>query len=189
MSTALAQTRPRRSLGRRWIVAGILVATIVGSVLAYSSWWTKPTTFGGVGNGFGFKQTTGAMRPVTVDMVLRSVHADAETVTVNDVTARVIANTADALIAFAVCRRGEDSRFMAADGFAKRSCETVTEVDGQQVHLTGDLTTTITMTVIPRREGRVVIRGMEVDYIRGPGHLWQRGSEATGPVVRMKVSR
>jgi hypothetical protein len=189
MSTASPQTRPRRRLGRRWIVAGILVATIVGLALAYSLWWTKPTTFGGVGNGFGFKQTTETMHPVTVDMVQRSAHADAETITVNDVSPRVISNTADALITFAVCRRSEDSPFMSADGLAKRSCETLTEVEGQQVRLTGDATTTITMTVVPRRHGRVVIRGMEVDYTRGSGHLWQRGSEATGPVVKMKVSR
>lgn len=189
MSTASPQTRPRRRLGRRWIVAGILVATIVGLALAYSSWWTKPTAFGGVGNGFGFKQTTETMHPVTVDMVQRSAHADAETITVHEVGPRIITNTADALITFAVCRRSGDSLFMAADGLAERSCESVTEVEGQQVRLTGDATTTITMTVVPRRHGRVVIRGMEVDYIRGSGHLWQRGSEATGPVVKMKIRK
>lgn len=189
MSTASPQIRPRRRLGRRWIFAGILVATVVGLALAYSSWWTKPTAFGGVGNGFGFKQATETMHPVTVDMVQRSAHADAETITVNEVSPRIVANTADALITFAVCRRSEDALFMAADGLAKRSCETLTEVEGQQVRLTGEATTTITMTVTPRRPGRVVIRGMEVDYIRGSGHVWQRGSEATGPVVKMKVSK
>lgn len=189
LSTASPRTPPARRRGRRWIVAGILVATIVGLALAYSLWWTKPTTFGGVGNGFGFTQTAETMHPVTVDMVQRSAHADAETVTVNDASPRVVANTADALITFVVCRRSEDSLFMSADGVAKRSCETFTEVDGQEVDLTEEATTTITMTVAPRRHGRVVIRGMEVDYIRGFGHLWQRGSEATGPVVKMEVSK
>jgi hypothetical protein len=157
--------------------------------LAYSLWWTKPTAFGGVGNGFGFKQTAETMHPVTIDMVQRSAHAAAETITVNDVSPRIIANTADAVITFAVCSRSGDAPFMSADGLAKRSCETLTEVEGQQVRLTGDATTTITMTVTPRRHGRVVIRGMEVDYSRGSGHLWQRGSEATGPVVKLKVSK
>jgi hypothetical protein len=35
--------------------------------------------------------------------------------------------------------------------------------------------------------GRVVIRGMDITYARGSGHLWQRGAEATGPVVKMNV--
>jgi hypothetical protein len=186
MNTAWPRTRRG---GRRWIVAGILVATIVGLALVYSLWWSKPTAFGGVGNGFGFEQTTGTMHPVTVDMVQRPANNDAELITVNDVRPRVVANTADALITFAVCRRSEDSLFMSADGLAKRSCESLTEVEGRQVRLSGNATTTITMTVVPRRHGRVVIRGMEVDYIRGSGHLWQRGSEATGPVVRMRVSK
>ena len=168
---------------------GFLVAAMVGLAMAYSLWWTKPTTFGSVGNGFGFEQTTDTMHPVTVDMIQRSAHADAETVTVNDVSPRVVANTADALITFAVCRRSEDSPFMSADGLAQRSCRTITEVEGQQVRLTGDRTTTITMTVTARRPGRVVIRGMEIDYTRGADHFWQRGSEATGPVVEMKVSK
>ncbi len=173
----------------RWIVAGISVATVVGLALAYSLWWTRPTTFGGVGNGFAFKQTTERMHPVTVDMVQRPFEADAETITVNDVSPRVVVNTADALITFGVCHRSDDSAFMSAHGLAERSCETVTEVGGQHARLTRDATTTITMTVTPRRHGRVVIRGMNVDYTRGSGHLWQRGSEATGPVVRMRVSK
>ena len=75
---------------------------------------------------------------------------------------------------------------MSADGLAKRSCETLAEVEGQQVRLTGDATT---MTVTRRRHGCVAISGMEVDHSRGSGHLWLRGSEATGPIVEMKVSR
>lgn len=165
------------------------MAAGVALALAYALWWTKPTAFGAVGNGFGFEQTTETMHPVTVDMVQRPAHADAETVTVNDVSPRVVANTADALITFSVCRRGEDSPFMSADGPAERSCETVSKVEGQRVRLTGNASTTITMTVTPQRRGRVVIRGMDVDYSRGSGQLWQRGSEVTGPVVTMKVSK
>lgn len=187
-STA-SPTRPRRGLGRRWIVAGMVVVTIIGLASAYWLWWTKPTTFGAVGNGLGFEQTAGTMHPVTIDMVQRSAHADAETITVNHVSPRVTMNTADAVITFAVCHRSEDSMFGAADGLAKRSCGTIADVEGQQVRLTGDATTTITMTVTPRRPGRVVIRGMDVDYIRGSDHLWQRGSEATGPVVKIRVSK
>lgn len=188
-STGAPQSRARRLPGRGWIVAGLVVFTALGLTLAYSLWWTKPTTFTGVGNEFGFKQSTETMHPVTVDMVQRSVHAEAETITVNDVEPRVVANTADALITFAVCRQSEDSPFGSADGPAERSCETVHDVEGQQVRLTADATTTITMTVTPQRHGRVVIKGMNVHYARDSGHLWQRGTQATGPVVKMKVSK
>lgn len=189
VSTVSPQSRARRLPGRGWIVAGLVVLTALGLTLAYSLWWTKPTTFTAVGNGHGFKQTAETMHPVTIDMIQRSVHADAETITLNDVDPRVVTNTAEALITFAVCRRSEESPFMAADGPAKRSCETVDEVEGQQVRLTADATTTITMTVAPQRHGRVVINGMKVNYTRDSGHLWQRGSQATGPVVKMKVSK
>ncbi len=167
------------------MVAGFVALIALGAVLAYSQWWTKPTTFTGVGNGFGFKQTTETLHPVTVDMVQRSVHDGAETVTLNQLSPRVVTNTADARISFAVC---EGTRFMSADGPASGACETVTAVEGHQVRLTGGGPVTITMTVTPQHAGRVVIDGMEVDYTRGSDHLWQHGSQATGPVVTMRVS-
>lgn len=142
MRTASPQTRPRRRLGRRWIVAGILVATVATVALAYSLWWNKPTTFGGVGNVYGVKQTSDTMHPVTVDMVQRSVHVDAETITVKDVDPRVVTNTAEALITFVVCHQNKESPFGSADGPAERSCETVGDVDGQRVRRTADAITT-----------------------------------------------
>lgn len=72
---------------------------------------------------------------------------------------------------------------------ATRSCETVTEAEGQQVRLTANATTTITMTVTPQHRDRVFIEGMGVDYTRDSHHLWQRGGQATGPVVKVQVSR
>jgi hypothetical protein len=119
-------------------------------------------------------------------MVQRSIHEDPETITLNGVRARVVTNTADALISYAVCQRSGEP-FMAADGAAARSCEIVDDVAGRRVSLTPAATTTITMTVTPRRAGRVVIRGMDVTYARGSDHLWQRGTQATGPVVKVNV--
>lgn len=187
-SKGSAGSREGRRSSRGWIVAGLVLLTASGLTLAYSLWWTKPTTFTSIGNVFGFKQTTRTMHPVTVDMVQRSVHADPETIKLNDVRPRVVMNSADALITFAVCTR-EGAPTMAANGRATRMCDTVTAVDGQQVRLIPEATTTITMTVTPQRRGRVVIRGMTVDYSRGPDQLWQRGSQATGPVVKVHVAR
>ncbi|WP_435744787.1 hypothetical protein [Nocardioides sp. SYSU DS0663] len=155
-------------------------------MLAYSLWWTKPTTFTPVGNGLGIKQTTANLHPVTFDMVQRSIHQDPETITVERIRARVATNTADASVTFAICQR-KTIPFMSASGTPARSCETVTDVEGQRVRLTPAATTTITMTVTPRRPGRVVIRGMAVTYSRGPEQLWQRGTQATGPVVKATV--
>jgi hypothetical protein len=185
-STVSPQSHARRLSGRRWIVAGLVLLTALGLTLAYSLWWTKPTTFTSVGNEFRLKQTTETIHPVTIDMVQRSVHEDPETITLNGVRARIATNTADALITYAVCQRSGEP-FMAADGAAARSCEIVDDVAGRQVSLTPAATTTITMTVTPRRAGRVVIRGMDVTYARGADHLWQRGTQATGPVVKVNV--
>jgi hypothetical protein len=159
---------------------------VLGLGLAYSLWWTKPSTFTAVGNGFSMRQTAPDLHPVTFDMVQRSIHEDPETITLNGVRARVVTNTADALISYAVCQRSGEP-FMAADGAAARSCEIVDDVAGRRVSLTPAATTTITMTVTPRRAGRVVIRGMDVTYARGSDHLWQRGTQATGPVVKVNV--
>lgn len=104
-------------------------------MLAYSLWWTKPTTFTSVGNVVGSKPTTETMHPVTFDMIQRSVHTGTETITLDEVSPRVVTNTADALITLAMCTR-EGPPFMAANGRAARSCATVTEFEGQQVHLT-----------------------------------------------------
>lgn len=185
-SPRLAPPGPRGRLSRRRIAAGLTSLLALGLVLAYSLWWTKPSTFTDVGNGFSMKQTVSDLHPVTFDMVQRSIDEDPEIITLTGVRARVGTNSAGALITFAVCQR-EGTPFMSADGTAARSCETVADVEGQDVRLTPAATTTITMTVTPRRAGRVVIRGMDVDYTRGANHLWQRGTQATGPVVKVSV--
>ncbi len=176
----------RGRLNRSWIAGGLVVGLALTLGLAYSLWWTKPNTFTDVGNGLSMKQTVADLHPVTFDMVQRSVHEDPETITLNGVRPRVLTNTADALVTFAICQRSGEP-FMSADGVAARSCELVTDVDGERVRLTPAATTTITMTVTPRRPGQVVIRGMDVTYARGSDHLWQRGTQATGPVVKVNV--
>ena len=184
MSGVSASSPVPRRPGWRWIAAGLVALIVLGGAVAYSLWWTNPKAFTVVGNGFGFKQTTKTLHPVTVDMVQRSIHDGAETVTVNRVSPRVVRNTAGARITFAVCG---GPRFMSADGPASSACETATGVVGKHVLLTGGSSATITMTVIPQHAGLVVINGMEVDYTRGEGHLWQHGSQATGPSVRMHI--
>jgi hypothetical protein len=42
--------------------------------------------------------------------------------------------------------------------------------------------------VAPQRRGRFVVKGMEEDYTRCFDHLWQRGIQATGAVVKVQVS-
>jgi hypothetical protein len=167
------------------VVVALILA--VGLVLAYFVWWTKPSTFTGVGNGFSMRQTVESLHPVTFDMVQRSVDDAPETITVKEVRARVATNTADALITFAVCQR-EGTPIMVGDGTAERSCVSVTEVKDHQVRLDSDAATTITMTVTPRQAGRVVIRGMDVTYSRDSAHLWQRGTQSTGPVAKVRVT-
>lgn len=178
-------TTPRR-WSRSTATTAAAVLLVLTVVLGYAAWWSRPGVFGEVGNGFRFSQTTQSLRPVTVDMVQRSIHEDSETVELAAVSPRVRVNTANALITFAVCRR-EQEPFMSADGPASRVCEATSAVEGAALRLTPEATETITMTVTPRRAGRVVVRGMDVAYARGGSHLWQRGTEATGPVVVMRV--
>ena len=160
---------------------------VLGLGLAYSLWWTKPSTFTAVGNGLSMRQTAPDLHPVTFDMVQRSIDEAPETITLHEVRARIVANSADARITFAVCQRSGEPFMAVAGGTAGRSCETVTDVAGRQVRLTPAATSTITLTVTPQRTGRVVIRGMDVTYARGADHLWQRGTQATGPVVKVNV--
>jgi hypothetical protein len=182
-----ARRRLRRPLDRRRVAAGLTIVIVLGLVLAYSLWWTRPSTFTPVGNAFGMRQTAPDLHPVTFDMVQLPIHRSPETITVDSVEARPVVNTADALIAFAICQRSGRELFMSANGTAARSCDTVSDVAGEDVRLTPDGRTTITLTVTPRRPGRVVIRGMDVTYARGSDHLWQRGTQTTGPVVRVNV--
>lgn len=169
-------------------MTGVLVVLALALVLGYSLWWTKPKVFGGLGNGFSARQTMATLHPVTYDMIERSVHEAPESITVHQVSPRVRTNTADATITFAVCRRS-GLPFMDAVGPASRSCDTVNAVEGQTLHLTPKASETVTMTVTPRRIGRVVVDGMEIKYARGAGHLWQQGSQSTGPTVAIRVSR
>jgi hypothetical protein len=185
--TANTEEPPRRASKRprqRWIVPGVVVLVALGLGLAYSQWWTRPTAFNVLGNGLETRQTTHNLHPVTFDMVERSID---EAISLHDISARVVTNTADASISFAVCQR-DGRTFMAANGTASRSCRSVTNAEARRVHLTPDGATTITMTVTPHVAGRVVIAGMDVDYRRGANHLWQHGLETTGPTVQVRIS-
>jgi hypothetical protein len=158
----------------------------VGVGLAYSLWWTKPSAFTPVGGGF-FYDPTPSLRPVTAAMAYAPVEAAPEKVTVTRATPRVVTNTADARITFAHCV--PDGALATARGPASRVCESLGEVEGAELTLNSKGTETIAMTIQPRQPGRVVVRGMRIDYTRGAGHLWQRGSQATGPVIKMRITR
>lgn len=178
---------PARRLARRpvaWVLAAV-AGLVVCVGLAHSLWWTRPSAFTPVGGGF-FHDPTQSLRPVTAAMV-NEVAEQPEVVTVARVTPRVVTNTADARITFARCQL--DDAFIAARGPASRVCESLGEVEGQQLTLGSKAAETIAMTIEPRQPGRVVVRGMRIDYTRGAGHLWQRGSQATGPVIKMRITR
>ncbi len=133
------------------------------------------------GSGRPATRSTG----VTIDLVQRSAHAPAETVFLRKVSPRIVTNTARARFTFTVCRRQEP--FMAAVGNAANVCESAETAVDREVLLTGDAITTVTMTVTPRHAGRVAVEGVDIEYGRGPRHLWQRGTETTGPAVRLGV--
>lgn len=170
--------------GVAWGLTAVAVL-VVGVGLTYSLWWTKPSAFTPVGGGF-FYDPTQSLRPATAAMV-NEIAEQPEVVTVTRASPRVVVNTADARITFARCEG--DPAFFTVRGPASRVCESLGEVEGQQLTLGLKATETITMTIEPRQPGRVVVRGMRTDYTRGAGHLWQRGSQATGPVIKMRITR
>ena len=120
----------------------------LGLTVGYTQWWTKPTTFRGIGDEYGFTQTSETLHPVTIDMVPRTVGGDPETITLKEVNSRVVTNTANALISFTVCQRVEGIGTSAQPASA---CETVSEAKGQPTRLTADASTTITAAPPPER--------------------------------------
>lgn len=167
------------------MVVGVVVilVVLVAATYTYRTWWTKPNAFGSVGNEYGTRQRADAMRPLSVEMSSPSLSD--EPVTLNGARANVVVNTADADFAFVVCHRTEP--FIALSRDTSSLCDKAVPVDGQHLSGTDYEKKTIVMTVTPHRAGRVEVNGMTVDYGRGARHLWQRGAEATGPVVILRV--
>jgi len=114
-----------------------------------------------------------------------------ETVTLRGVSAVVVQNTADADIEFVICRwiPGLDARLGNDTGSLDDYCASTTPASERSLNLdpTDPLAESIILRVTPKQVGRVELHGVNVDYQRGWRHLWQSGTEQTGPDVAITV--
>jgi hypothetical protein len=158
-------------------------------------WVTHPHTFAPYGSGVGGPVEVG--EPSHYDIGLVALHeaspgegdceGDCEAndhtfaeVTIEDITPRVVLNTADAEIQLSVCT---DPNIDAISGDLRSFCSSVTGVRGETVTL-APAKAQVIATITARRAGQVRIRGFDVRYRDGI----RRGDQHTGIFLRLRAS-
>ncbi|WP_121253061.1 hypothetical protein [Nocardioides ferulae] len=166
---------------RRLILFALVVVPLsVTAVIGYRP-WSEPQVFGPGGGAVGTPHRLGG-RPMHFEVLpLRS----SEVVTVRDADPVVVTNTADAEIRLSLCRRTEVDWFVLTRRPLDDLCTYTESVEGRLDLTDKDLR--VVLTVDPQQPGRVIVDGVHLDYTRDWRHLWQRGSEATGMTVAVKV--
>lgn len=176
---------PATPRARVRVVASLLAAiTLVACALMYLMWWSQPTAFDARGNAITV--TAQVADPQTWNLDVGESVSD-EIVTLRSIEPVVVQNSADADIELVVCRwkPGLDARLGADTGSLSKYCSDTSPVPGRAFNLdsTDPQAESIIIRVTPKQRGRVEVAGVKVDYRRGWRHLWQTGTEHTGPDV------
>lgn len=170
----------------RTVVAAVALAAAVAMCGVFGWWWAHPRVFGPVGNGIGATDPVRHIRTFHVPMTDVSVDSPTYQVRVRSVRPRVLTNTAEARIAFSVCRVSNGG-FIAVTDRLSRHCSDIRPVEGTTMTVNGDNDEYLVMTVRPTRAGVVRIRGIDLAYSLDWRHVWRRGTQATGMEVRIRV--
>jgi hypothetical protein len=187
VTQTLASTT-KRHLRKRLAASLIVVGILVAGVVAYQMWWSEPNAFNALGNGMSTTQRVNDLQTLNVDV---GVAQSAETVSLRDVEGVVFQNTADAEIEFVICRwkPGLDARLGADRGSLNGYCASTTPASTQKVNLdaTAPRAESIILRITPKKAGRIELHGINIEYQRGWRHLWQTGTEHTGPDITITV--
>lgn len=167
---------PRTPLG---LLVWLLVLGMVAAV-AYVGWlWRHPDVFPEAGGSEkGYRAATPG-RAAWFGMVDPTDRATG-TLTIRDVQARDVDDSADSEIEFFVCTidaaAGIGGIGVVGPRGIEEYCSSLVPADGATIHLDSDTPEQIVASVTLGHGGRVSFAGMDVSY----DHGWQSGTEHTG---------
>lgn len=163
------QQRSRWGTGRVTLGVLLVVAGFGGSW-----WWSHPALFLEQGNGVGGSTQAGV--PFYIGMADVPAH---ESIHLIDARPRVVSRHGPVEVQVLVCRRPNAREGVGALSDVTGVCEHLRSPGGR---VQGD--DQLLLEVFADGEGAVVVEGIDVTY-RTP---YQRGTQTTGPTVRMEVS-
>ena len=143
-------------------------------------WWTHPTVFGGLGDGYRADPRPVERAAMSTTVIFPKVGGDPETVTIDDLRAVFTANTADAAATFGVCHMsaGEDPIGAVHDPADTCADSEAFEKGMTLRHGVAPDSDYLFVTITPTRAGVAHLVRVEVTYHRDATHLWQRGTES-----------
>ncbi|CAN5137828.1 hypothetical protein BH09ACT10_BH09ACT10_02010 [soil metagenome] len=176
------------SIRRRWVLGSVALVVslvlVVGAVVGYQGWWSRPTAFSGWGNVM-MSTTSKVGQTLTVGM---DNTYPGEDVNVHSAKPVVRVNSADAKIELLVCHyRSAEKQLGSIFGSLDEYCSSTSPVDGYDLRKTANKNEAILARITPRKPGSVRIDGLNVHYMRGWRHAWQTGTEQMGMEVRLKA--
>jgi hypothetical protein len=168
-------------------MAAALAGVVALSGLAWAGWeWRHPQAFheyGGWGVGNRALPRDNAL---IVGMTYQPLDATG-TVSIHAARAKVVVNTAAATFDYYVCTVDTSQGIVAIGSMFEsdldKDCSSVVDVEGATLDLDVDAHQQVVLSVTTHQPGRVVVRGMEVDYSTG----WRSGTQLVGGEVRLRT--
>ncbi len=167
---------------RTRIILAIVLAILAAALVAWT--WRHPTAFPPV----AAEISTGSEdwpvdEALFVGMTYPFTRGE-DTVTLQEVEANVVTNTADATVSFSICTLTGDGAIgsvSAAD--VEDLCSSLLPVADHRLTSDADPSEQLLIEITPRRAGTIEIAGASLTYGQG----WQRGSQDVGERIRLIV--
>jgi len=176
-AASIDASQPTRGRRKRLVVGLLCLGLLVLAAIGYR-WWTHPDLFPDAGDGFQADPVPLSRSTLHVGVVFPPVSEPGRgttTVTIRAAGARFAENSAQALVAFSVCRfSGDPIGFVRGD--LGRFCEEVRPVAGDATFRYGpDDNEVVVMTLVPTRPGTTHVDGIWLDYATDASHQWRHG--------------
>ena len=162
------------------IVAGALVAG-----LSYFAWWRiHPEAFQPYGGGYTYSSDAWPVgRPLFVGMTYPTRQASGS-VTVDDVEAHVVSNTAEAEFEYLVCEVNDDADgALGAVDDLENQCLTTQPLEKASFGPEDTPFRQVVLVVTLTKPGEVLVQGIDITYRHG----WQHGTQRMGEGVLLRT--
>jgi hypothetical protein len=173
----------------RLIVAAVVVIALVGGLVVAGRWWTHPTLFHDHGDGFRADPLPVSEAALHMEVIPPPTKADdpEAVVTIRGAEAHFERNSAEATVAFAVCRfRGVPLGY--GGGSLGKWCTEVIPLAGDTTfHYERDSHEMLVMTLTPSRPGSARVDEVTIDYALDRSHLWRRGEQTIAVDVTVRA--
>lgn len=164
---------------RRTVILAVVLAVVVVSGVMVGRWWTHPTAFNDLGDGYEAGPRRVADAAVSTTVIFPKIAGSREAITLHDLSATFSENTAGAEATFWLCHMAPGEVPIGAVHDPGATCSDIERFEApmQFDHGVDADSDYVFVTVSPTRAGVAHLKAVDVDYRRSSAHLFQRGTQ------------